>query len=116
MKEKTGNAGQFKPGQSGNINGRPKKEYTVSNLLKEISHEKGKGENYTKLEEIVRTVVDLAIEGKPWAIQFIADRTEGKPHQRLTVDDDRVPDVPDFSSLTYKQLEKLYAGNRKTSD
>jgi len=32
----------------------------------------------TKLDVIMYKVFQFALEGKPWAVQFIADRTEGK--------------------------------------
>lgn len=39
----------------------------------------------TKLENIGRVVVDLALAGDLWCINFIAERTEGKAKQSLEV-------------------------------
>ena len=51
--------GQFKPGVSGNPKG------------------------LNKLEVVMRKVFQFAVEGRPWAVQFIADRTEGKALERI---------------------------------
>jgi hypothetical protein len=36
-----------------------------------------------KIEAIMRRVYQLAAEGEPWAVHFIADRTEGKAVDRI---------------------------------
>ena len=37
----------------------------------------------TKREAVMRKVYKLAFEGKAWAVQFIADRTEGKAPETI---------------------------------
>ena len=71
--------GQFKPGVSGNPSGRPKGVQSIPDILRKIGDEEGtKSGDLTKLQYVMRKVFDFAVEGKPWAVQFIADRTEGK--------------------------------------
>jgi len=68
----------FKPGQSGNPNGRPKGMRSIPDILKKIGDEEGTLDGKSKLDVIMYKVFQFALEGKPWAVQFIADRTEGK--------------------------------------
>ena len=68
----------FKPGQSGNPNGRPKGTRSIPDKLKKIGDEEGTLDGKSKLDVIMYKVFQYALEGKPWAVQFIADRTEGK--------------------------------------
>tara|TARA_R100000808_G_C2038363_1_gene79064 strand:+ start:22 stop:318 length:297 start_codon:yes stop_codon:yes gene_type:complete len=70
--------GQFKKGHSGNPNGRPPKIKCIPDILKAIGEEEGTLDGKTKLDVIMYKVFQYALEGKPWAVQFIADRTEGK--------------------------------------
>jgi hypothetical protein len=82
MPDKTGNNrqsnGQFKAGVSGNPKGRPKGKQSIPDLLRKIGQEEGTVDGVDKLEVVMRKVFQYAVEGKPWAVQFIADRTEGK--------------------------------------
>jgi len=76
--------GQFKLGISGNPNGRPKGSYSIPDLLRRIGDEEGtKNGQYSKLDVVMRKVFEYALEGRSWAVQFIADRTEGKPREYL---------------------------------
>ena len=68
----------FKPGQSGKPNGRPQGTRSVPDILKKIGDEEGTLDGKSKLDVIMYKVFQFALEGKPWAVQFIADRTEGK--------------------------------------
>jgi len=72
----------WKPGESGNPNGRPPKIRSIPDILHKIGDEEGTVDgNLTKLDVVLRKVFDYALEGKAWAVQFIADRTEGKPRE-----------------------------------
>ena len=76
--------GQFKPGVSGNPKGRPPKVRTIPDILRKIGEEDGlKDGSKTKLDVVMTRVFGYALEGKPWAVQFIADRTEGKALERV---------------------------------
>ena len=67
---------------SGNPKGRPKSVISIPDLLKKIGQDNHTSGN-TKLDVVMQKVFDYAIEGKAWAVQFIADRTEGKAIERV---------------------------------
>ena len=75
--------GQFKPGVSGNPNGRPKGVQSIPDILRKIGEEEGTVDGLNKLEVVLRKVFGFAVEGKSWAVQFIADRTEGRSVERI---------------------------------
>lgn len=75
----------FKPGKSGNPKGRPKGSTSIKDILRRIGIESLEGTDMTKDEAIMRKVYKLAFDGQPWAVQFIADRKEGKPHQSIDI-------------------------------
>jgi hypothetical protein len=61
-----------------NKGGRPKWKHLTEMLKNE--------ENQDKLEELVRVVYDKALSGDMRAVEFIADRLEGRVATRITVD------------------------------
>jgi hypothetical protein len=76
---------RWKPGESGNPKGRPPKAKCIPDILRmigeeEVDTQKGK---ITKFEAILRVVYKKAVEGVPWAVEFIADRTEGRAVERV---------------------------------
>ena len=68
--------GQFKPGQSGNPKGRPKKR----TLSEEIRDELQAGDN---LKVIAKELIRMGREGDLRAMSEIMDRTEGRPAQTI---------------------------------
>tara|TARA_R100000655_G_scaffold35282_2_gene68658 strand:+ start:189 stop:509 length:321 start_codon:yes stop_codon:yes gene_type:complete len=74
----------FKPGQSGNLNGRPKKGLAIADILNAKSSEADES-GETMKEKMLRKVYALATGPRPerWAVEFIADRTEGKALERI---------------------------------
>lgn len=86
----------FVKGKSGNPKGRPKKDRCIPDILREITAESVKG-NKTKLYQMLTNVVDNALTGDQWSIQFVAERMEGKPAQVIT---QRVEELPDGFSTT----------------
>lgn len=75
--------GRIRPGCSGNPKGRPKGRTSIPDTLRRIGAEPAPGQNgVTNLEAVMRLVFNEAMDGKPWAVQFIADRTEGKAVER----------------------------------
>jgi hypothetical protein len=50
-------------------------------LFKELSHKRG---DTTAKVQVVKKLVDLAIEGDPVCIKYVLDRIDGKPAQTLT--------------------------------
>tara|TARA_R110002012_G_scaffold276213_1_gene463103 strand:- start:162 stop:470 length:309 start_codon:yes stop_codon:yes gene_type:complete len=78
--------GTFKAGVSGNPNGRPPNRQSIPDLLRAIGEEEGSTDGLSKLEVVLRKVFGYAVEGKSWAVQFIAERTEGKPLQPMQIE------------------------------
>lgn len=92
---------QFKKGESGNPSGRPKGSLSIPDMLRKISDEAvpkelqnrvqdlfGKADigEISMLEAVLRTTTMYAIQGKSWAVQFVADRLEGKPRQTIELE------------------------------
>ena len=75
MNEK--NLKPFEKGVSGNPSGRPKWKHVTEVMKQELDED--------KLISMVHMVYDLAMEGNMRAVEFIADRVEGKVAQRVTV-------------------------------
>lgn len=64
--------------------GRPKKEFCIPDILREIGQEQlHPDDKRTKLRAVLDRVYIEALDGQSWAAQFIADRTEGKPIQQV---------------------------------
>ena len=79
------------PGQSGNEKGRPPKGKCIPDILRLIGEEKIP-EGPTRLEYICRKAFEAAEQGRPWALQWIGDRMEGKPIQQIHNTEDRGED------------------------
>ncbi len=62
------NSKSWKKGQSGNLKGAPKKENSITNLLKEKLDK----------DKFVEKLIELANSGDIRAIQMIYDRSDGK--------------------------------------
>jgi hypothetical protein len=76
----------FKPGQSGNPGGRTKsKELSAAyrRKLEQLIENDPKGRTFAEL--IADALINEAIKGKVPAAAEIADRTEGKPAQSITL-------------------------------
>ena len=86
--------GQFLKGHAPQ-GGRPKESFSVKDIIRQVGKEKaaqsGKWKDRSKLEMVIRQVFMLAMKGKIAAVQFIADRLEGKPKQSLELEDKRGP-------------------------
>ena len=83
--EKTKKDTRFKPGNKLG-KGRPKKEYCIPDILNRIGDEEvtdKSGNTLSKREFVLRAVYNRAVKGENWAVQFIADRTEGKAIERI---------------------------------
>ena len=68
----------------------------------------------TKRELILRVVLDKALEGEQWAVNFYADRTEGKALQSVDLDiDGRIGMEKVAAALAnnYSELEASTDGN-----
>jgi hypothetical protein len=95
----------WKPGQSGNPKGRPKKEWTMAAMYKQAAEETTKtGEPKYKI--IARKLLELAEKGDMVAIKEFGNRIDGLPKQNLDVTSDGKPipilggvvNVPSYNS------------------
>ena len=80
--KKTGGR-DWKPGESGNPNGRPKNENSLSNLLRKELEETDPDTGLANKEVIAKALVRLARGDNLAAIEKIFDRLEGKPAQTI---------------------------------
>jgi hypothetical protein len=81
---------QFKPGESGNPNGRPKKGDSWADILKEALSEEVdyKGDKKTYKRLIAEVLRKHALKGDPRHLQMIMDRMDGKPNQKIEAEGD----------------------------
>lgn len=101
MANLTGKGGFKENPRNINKNGRPKGTTSIPDLLRRIGEEDvpeelkvllkkqfdaESVENMNMQEAVLRTTFMYAVSGKPWAVQFIADRTEGKPMMTMSVE------------------------------
>ena len=72
----------WKPGQSGNLKGRPKAKYVFSDCLRAIAQQKVKGkakrQGLTHMQSMALTAFERAEAGNIEAIKLVVERTEGK--------------------------------------
>jgi len=90
----------WKPGQSGNPKGRPKKGLTLTDKLRTALAAPGAGQG-TKADEIVARVTELAMAGEKWAVELIWTRLEGRlpvtTISHLSTDDgEKIIRLPDW--------------------
>jgi hypothetical protein len=88
----------FKPGQSGNPNGRPKREWTWSGLLEDAMEEQDEtGESYKKI--IAKKMRTLGMKGDMIAIKELMNRMDGMPKQSI---DQKVSGDIIIKKISYK--------------
>ena len=106
---------QFQPGVSGNPAGRPKKEYCLTDILKEQGNIEDVttelGEIINRKQAVARKLWALAMGGDVIALKYLYDRIDGKPLQTIEANVTR-PEA-DLSNLTEKEKKKLADLNRK---
>ena len=70
----------FKKGQSGNVRGRPKKEYSLTSLMKEMIEEVDPNDKCKRTwkEQLVIATFKNAIKGNAAALREVYERTDGK--------------------------------------
>ena len=88
-------ATEFKPGQSGNPNGRPKKLPELDKLLADVLGEEKDG--LTAAEAILKALRMKAAKGDIRAAEVLLDRAYGKAKQTLDVKQDM-----DIKVVTFK--------------
>ena len=78
----------FKPGQSGNPNGRPKGTFSIVGMIKEKLQEKPEGQKETYAQLLVKKYMHKAlVEGDRKILTDLVDRIDGKAIQRLAGED-----------------------------
>jgi hypothetical protein len=97
----------WKPGQSGNAKGRPPKVKCIPDILNKIGAELAPDGQSTKLDVVLEKVYALAMDGTPWAVEFIAERTEGRVPQTNINKNINTDDDIDYDILTDEQLDAL---------
>lgn len=80
------NQTSFKPGQSGNPNGRPKREWTWASLLEQVGEEI-EPKSKQKFKDLVSKKLWIkAVNGDVIAIKEILNRMDGMPVQKGEID------------------------------
>lgn len=79
---------EWKPGQSGNENGRPPNKHSLAAQLREVLAEVDEESGKTKARLLAEKYVALGLDGNVMAITAIADRVDGKPAQSVTLKGD----------------------------
>ena len=90
QRKNSDNLTPWKKGQSGNPNGRPKKDRCISDILREQGLNIIDGK-HTNLQLIVEKLYEKASGGDLKAIDMIFDRLEGKPAQKVEVEESILP-------------------------
>lgn len=102
--------GQWKPGVSGNPKGRPKKEHTLTSLIKEelgkLVENDPKGRTYEQAlaEAIVKASIPRTLKGDGRLAELILERTEGRVPQQVTGPDGGPIEVVD---ARYRLVERI---------
>lgn len=76
--EENRNPSWFKPGQSGNPNGRPKKGYSITEAVQDLLTK-----NPERKSKIVEKVIALAEQGDPTFVKLAWNYMDGMPKQEI---------------------------------
>lgn len=110
--------GRFIKGKSGNPEGRPKKEYTISDILRAKLEEKikfarslpdgeKKFEEKLTAEALADMWIDIALKGDPKTIKDIVERLEGKAREHVEHSGNISHTDIDLTKLSTEELEQL---------
>jgi len=88
----------WQPGQSGNPEGPGKHKRFQAALERAILQDNGK-----RMRMTAEILLTYAAKGEPWAVQMLADRTDGKAAQQLIHSND--PDNPLFTEVARKVVD-----------
>ena len=87
MRKPPTNGVKFKPGQSGNPKGRPRKLPALDKLLAEVlGYEEGQPEETAKAKEILSALYAKAVKGDTRAAEIILERAYGKAKQSISME------------------------------
>lgn len=95
----------FQKGQSGNPNGRPPREWTMAELIRDALNEEEQQSGKSFKHLVAKRLAHMAVNGDIQAIKEINDRIDGKPVQKniLANDEERplIQNVEIYLSKTY---------------
>ena len=74
---------KWKKGETGNRNGAPDKQETLSDLMKQLLEEREQDQKYQNKKLFVRKMFIDAMKGNTKAQAYIWDRLEGKAQQSI---------------------------------
>lgn len=74
-------ATQFKKGQSGNPNGRPPKDISLTDLMRNFLAGVPEGQKKARKEFLVTKVYEMAMKGDQAALKLVWNYVEGMPKQ-----------------------------------
>ena len=72
---------QFKPGESGNPNGRPKKEYSITETIRDMMAEKPEIK-----KALGAKILEMAMKGDITAMKTLWNYMDGMPQQDMNID------------------------------
>jgi hypothetical protein len=101
----------FKPGQSGNPLGRTS-EQAYTNCLRAALNAEDPKKKRRYLQLGAERVAHAFAEGEPWAVQHVADRLDGKPHQTSETTIHNRP----VTEMTTAELLRIAAQGRVESE
>jgi hypothetical protein len=106
----------WQPGQCPNPKGRPVNENSITYWLKyELAQINGGGK--PTAHSIAKGIIAEAKKRKPWACDFVADRTEGKPKQSLELTGRDGKDlIPDAGAALEAKLDGIASTIATASD
>jgi|GEM_PF-4200771 len=102
----------WQPGQSGNPAGRPPRDKCIPDVLRRIGDEEYEGtrkrfKEASKMEVVLRVVFERAMAGHSWAVQFIADRLEGRPRQEHEIQTNGAGIFESLLAMPPEELRRL---------
>jgi len=113
-----GKATRWKPGQSGNPDGRPPKRECLTSLLKEeiekVNPEDTEGRTWKEL--LVLATMQLALKGNRGALKEIWERMDGKVQQAVAFEDHQAErvDVEAEADRFMLELERIAQRQKST--
>lgn len=102
----------FKPGESGNPNGRPKGAKNFTTKIRDALSKIAEGKDYTYEEAFVKAILKKAIIDQDTAVmKLMWNYLDGMPTQNIDMDVNR--DEPDIREI-YKELKQKANDDDKT--